>query len=121
MDQINATVVLAAIAVRNLIETAIRHNRDMGTVSITTDTTGGSVRLVIENDGRDLTPSETARLIEPFDRGDQTRLTAPSIGLGLTLADTIARALGGNLTITARPSGGLLTDLDIPAPQGEAA
>lgn len=73
--------------------------------------------LVIENDGRELTETETIRLTEAFHRGEQTRLAGRGTGLGLTLADTAARALGGTLTLSPRPGGGLIARLAIPHPE----
>lgn len=110
---------LAGIAVGNLIENAIRHNRDLGRIRITAAVAGRTARLVIDNDGRELTATEAARLIEPFHRGEQTRLAGPGTGLGLTLADTIARSLGGALTLVPRPGGGITATLALPT-AGEA-
>ncbi len=106
---------LAGIAVGNLIENAIRHNCDGGEVRAILLREGGDVAVRIENDGRVLTPDEAARLTEPFHRGDQTRLTGPGTGLGLTLADTVARSLGGTLSVAPRPGGGLVVRLTLPA------
>ncbi|MFT4230297.1 MAG: ATP-binding protein [Microbacterium sp.] len=106
---------LARIAVGNLVQNAIRHNRDHGRILISTDKDDDAVHLVIENDGCDLTGGEVARLTEAFHRGEQTRLAGPGTGLGLTLADTIARALGGSLALAARSGGGLVATLTVPA------
>ncbi|MFT4215190.1 MAG: ATP-binding protein [Microbacterium sp.] len=106
---------LVRIAVGNLIQNAIRHNLDHGRVVITMARADDIVRLVIENDGRELAQDEVVRLVEPFHRGDKTRLAGAGTGLGLTLADTIARALGGSLTLTPRTAGGLVATLTLPA------
>jgi two-component system sensor histidine kinase VanS len=39
-----------------------------------------------------------------------------SFGLGLPIALAIAEALGGSLTLTANPEGGLTAELRLPAP-----
>ncbi len=53
---------------------------------------------------------------EPFNRGSRTRLTGDphSIGLGLTLVDTIAHNHAGVLTVTPRTGGGLSCRLELP-------
>ncbi|MFT4029406.1 MAG: HAMP domain-containing sensor histidine kinase [Protaetiibacter sp.] len=112
---------LARIAIGNLIENAIRHNLDHGRILVTTATSDDVVRLTIENDGRELAEGDVARLVEPFHRGEQTRLAGPGTGLGLTLADTIARALGGGLTLAPRMPGGLVATLRLPARGRSAA
>ncbi len=113
-----ADATLAGIAVGNLIENAIRHNRDGGIVRITVSDGEQNPQFLIENDGRELTEAETARLTEPFHRGEQTRLAGPGIGLGLTLAETTARTLGGTLTLSPRAGGGLTARLSLPRPLG---
>ncbi|MFT3799361.1 sensor histidine kinase [Microbacterium sp.] len=107
---------LVRIAVGNLVENAIRHNLDHGRIRITT-ASDDAVRLRIENDGRELTGDEVARLTEPFHRGERTRLAGSGTGLGLTLADTIARALGGSLELAPRALGGLVATLTLPHPR----
>ncbi|GAA1557569.1 sensor histidine kinase [Brevibacterium picturae] len=114
---VTADETLAGIAVGNLIENAIRHNRDGGTVRITVAEGEHGAELVIENDGRELTAEEAGHLTEPFHRGDQTRLSGPGAGLGLTLADATARSLGGSIALSPRDGGGLTARLTFSASQ----
>lgn len=118
---------LAAIAVGNLVVNAIRHSPAGSRIEVGAEvaaeggTACANARLVVENDGRVLSPSEVARLTEPFHRGAQTRLAGPGTGLGLTLVDTIARALGGALSLAPRAGGGLVATLTLPAAAGRTA
>lgn len=107
---------LTSIAVGNLLENAILHNRVGGAVRITIAQGTGRTELVIENDGHRLTKTETAHLIEPFHRGAQTRLADAGTGLGLTLADATARSVGATLTLAPRHGGGLIARLSFPTP-----
>ena len=102
--------VLASIAVGNLVENAIRHNVERGRLRISGDEEG----LLVENDGREMTEAEVSHLVEPFHRGDRTRLAGTGTGLGLTLADAVATALGGRLLLAPRPGGGLTARLLLP-------
>ena len=106
---------LASMLVGNLVENAIRHNVDDGELRVELTSADGRATLTITNDGRPLTASETALLIEPFHRGDRTRLTGVGAGLGLTLAEALARRLCGTLTLTPRADGGLIVQLVLPA------
>lgn len=96
--------VLLRQAVSNLVANAVEHGV-AGTAVVTV--AGGAV--VVENQGPTLDPGEVERLKEPFVRG--AGRVAGSHGLGLSLADAIARAHGGNLHLAAREGGGLRADL----------
>ena len=61
-----------------------------------------SPRVLVELHG--LTGPEVARLFAPFARAEAHR-TQPGIGLGLALARSWARQLGGDLTAAPGPGG----------------
>jgi signal transduction histidine kinase len=99
-----ADPMLLALAIDNLIDNAICHNRNDGTLHVMTGTRGDRAWVEISNSGANMTEEETARLIEPFDRGPSTRTasTGRSLGLGLTLVQNITESL---------PHGGLVVRL----------
>jgi two-component system sensor histidine kinase VanS len=129
-------------AVGNLLSNAIRHNTEGGTVEVETgtvliDDTGlidaglyetnlidagprdGWAWVRIRNTGPVIDPEIIQLLGEPFYR-IRPRYRPPgqgdSHGLGLPIALAIAEALGGSLTITANPEGGLTAGLRLPLP-----
>jgi signal transduction histidine kinase len=108
-----ADPMLLALAIDNLIDNAIRHNRNDGTLHVMTGTRGDRAWVEISNSGANMTEEETARLIEPFNRGPSTRTasTGRSLGLGLTLVQNITESFGGALTIAPLPHGGLVVRL----------
>ena len=105
---------LLALAVGNLLDNAVKHNRPGGSVEVRCgeDTTGAWVE--VSNDGADLTGTDLDALREPFHRGDRSRLAGEGLGLGLALVDTVATAVGGTLHLAARPQGGLTARLTVP-------
>ncbi|RGE22474.1 HAMP domain-containing sensor histidine kinase [Leucobacter sp. wl10] len=109
---------LVQLAVDNLIGNAVRHNVRDGWVRVSLRSADGRVRLRIENTGAELDDRAVAAMIEPFNRGDATRLASreaePGLGLGLSLADEAARAAGGSLELSPRPGGGLVAILSLP-------
>lgn len=107
---------LLALAVDNLVDNAIRHNPDHGTVRVSTGTTSGYAWVEITNSGPILDPAEAARLVEPFNRGAHTRTAGGgrSLGLGLTLVQNVADSLGAELTLTPGAGGGLVVRLSVP-------
>lgn len=83
------------------------------TVSIATR--GGRVQTAFDSPGPVL-PDEDVRLaLEPFWRGERAVTSSPGLGLGLTVARVLADHEGGRLWVEARPGGGLVTHLELPA------
>ncbi|MEN3614889.1 HAMP domain-containing sensor histidine kinase [Plantactinospora sp. ZYX-F-223] len=97
----------------NLLENALRYNHAGGHVTVTSGTANGRGFLRVVNTGRPVTPDEERRLFEPFVRGagNGTR----GAGLGLSIVRAIVDAHGGEISSTARPTGGL--DIAVHLPQ----
>lgn len=105
---------LLAIAVSNLVDNAIRHGREGGGLTVCTGSDARSAWIEIDNDGPEITAAELARVIEPFNRGADSRLAGGGIGLGLTLVETIARSQRGRLLLSPREGGGVIARLAFP-------
>ncbi|MDZ4096352.1 MAG: histidine kinase dimerization/phospho-acceptor domain-containing protein, partial [Paracoccaceae bacterium] len=82
-----------AILVRNLIENALRHGDAAQPVSVSM-APDGTLRVV--NGGGVVSPERLAQLTKRFTRGDSR---AEGAGLGLAIADTIARNAGMRLQL----------------------
>ena len=94
--------------VANLVDNAIRHNRDGGRVEISTTITGGLAIVSVSNTGTLISPAEVDRLFQPFQRLGTERISHISgHGLGLAIVRAIAGVHGAGLTASARPEGGL--------------
>jgi signal transduction histidine kinase len=94
--------------VANLVDNAIRHNRDGGRLRIATGSNAEGVFVTVTNDGARIPPAELDGLLAPFRRldGDHCE-TAAGFGLGLSIVDCVTRAHHGELQLRARPEGGL--------------
>ena len=130
--------------IMNLLHNAIVHNRAIvhnlvrdgrtGRIGLRISATPTSVVLAIANTGPHIPDALLSTLAEPFQRGagrtrrsdtaplDGTRPdTSPQdtgevrgLGLGLAIAQSIVRAHGATLRLTARPEGGLLVEVWFP-------
>lgn len=104
--------------VTNLVQNAIVHNLpEGGTVTVhTTAHEDGSV-IRIENTGPPVPSTLLPTLLEPFQRGtDRVRTEEyAGVGLGLAIVNSIVRAHDGTLDLIARPAGGLIATVRLPA------
>jgi signal transduction histidine kinase len=100
--------------VRNLIDNAARHNIPGGWIDIRTKSAEGKAQLEISNSGPRTSAEEAATLTQPFRRLGTAR-TGRGLGLGLSIAASVARAHGGQLAISPLEEGGLRVAVALPA------
>ncbi|MEV3927250.1 sensor histidine kinase [Actinomadura coerulea] len=108
--------VLVERLVQNLVENAIRHNRDGGEVHVATRGRDGWAELTVANTGPQVPAYEIETIFEPFRRlgNDRVRSDRGS-GLGLSIVRATATAHGGTVTAAPRPGGGLVVTVRLPA------
>lgn len=102
----------------NLIENGIRHTPPGTTIALTLHDTVGGARLVVADNGPGIPTAERERVLRRFARLERSRSTAGS-GLGLSLADAIARAHYSKLTFGSAEAG-LSVEVLIPSLVREA-
>jgi signal transduction histidine kinase len=88
----------------NLLDNAVKYNREAGEVRVTLADDGAAWRLSVANTGPGIAPEHRARLFERFFRAEHTA-EEPGHGLGLGLARELARAHGGEVALV-RSEGG---------------
>jgi two-component system, sensor histidine kinase len=98
-------------ALENLIDNAVKFTeRGSVRLKVAGETAArGRVRLVftVSDSGIGLTAAEIRRLFRPFAQAsNQTARRFGGAGLGLAFVKRIAKAMGGDLTITSKPDGG---------------
>ncbi|QZA08749.1 sensor histidine kinase KdpD [Mycolicibacter heraklionensis] len=98
----------------NLLDNALRYAPD-GPIRVSACQFGDRVLINVADQGRGL-PSDGERLFEPFQRiGDQNNTTG--IGLGLSVVRGFVESMGGTISATETPGGGLTMMVDLAAPQ----
>jgi len=124
---LRGNVALLGIAVANLLENAVKYNRDGGLLRVVTRPAGADWQEVqVANDGPPVSVEQLDHVFEPFHRGRHTRRSSAEparegVGLGLSIVRAVAQAHGGRVTAEARPSGGLSVTLRLPTSRGPAA
>lgn len=86
--------------VSNLLGNAVTHGAADEPVTITCATDERSLRIDVANGGKEISEDARAALFQPFVRGGQSG-ARDGIGLGLYIAQTIAKAHGGNIDVTS--------------------
>ncbi|HWF71897.1 MAG TPA: ATP-binding protein [Solirubrobacteraceae bacterium] len=101
--------------VANLVDNAVRHNVPGGSVHVSTRTSGSDATISVVNTGPVVPPDDVERLLQPFERLDGSRVAdRDGVGLGLSIADAIARAHAGALLVRAQPAGGFAVQASFP-------
>jgi two-component system phosphate regulon sensor histidine kinase PhoR len=109
----------------NLIENAIKFNRENGGVTIRLETSVGDVedsspcdRIVVEDSGEGIPAQHLERLFERFYRVDRARSRdLGGIGLGLAIVKHLARAHGGEVTVSSEVGKGSAFTIELPRPR----
>jgi signal transduction histidine kinase len=76
---------------------------------------GHAVVTVVDR-GPGLADGEGALLFEPFFRGERAVMTAPGLGLGLTVARRLLEHDGGTVEVAAAAGGGAAATVRVPRP-----
>ncbi|QCX79623.1 Sensor kinase CusS [Streptomyces sp. YIM 121038] len=108
-------VLLERIAL-NLVQNAVRYNvKEAGWVEVTTEAQHGQAVLVVTNTGPVVPAYEIDNLFEPFRRLRTERTGSDKgVGLGLSIARSVARAHGGRIIAEPREGGGLVMRVTLP-------
>lgn len=109
------------LAIDNVLRNALTHGRP-------TDGSPGRVEVrvaastppsvIVDDDGPGIDPDDAARLLAPFERGTTS---TPGSGLGLAVAERVARAHGGRVEIERSPLGGTRVTITLGDPRTSGA
>ncbi len=103
------------LAVLNLIDNAIKYAPDGKKIEVTLKRKGDSLVLDVRDWGPGIDPEEHERIFERFYRAKVVRLKPiRGSGIGLALVQHIARAHGGDATVTSEPGKGSTFSISIP-------
>jgi signal transduction histidine kinase len=107
--------VLLERMIANLVENAVRHNNPGGWIGIRTTQQSDGAVFEIANTGPSVSAEQIPTLFEPFARANQRVGSSDGgVGLGLSIANAIARAHNATISASPRPGGGLEMSVAIP-------
>ena len=105
--------------VRNLIDNAIKYNRNPGevTVRLRSDASRKRAILTIEDTGIGIDRQVLPRIFERFYRADKARsreIEHAGYGLGLSICQSVIQALQGEITVDSEPGRGTTFTVSLP-------
>ncbi len=100
----------------NMLSNAVKYNRDGGMVTASFGgPTAGRIRFLVTDTGPGLDPADLERIFAPFERLDADATEVEGTGLGLTLSQSIAAAMGGTVGVEKTKKGrGSVFYLELP-------
>ncbi len=102
-----------------LLDNAAKYSPEGGRVLLAASAdASGAICLRVEDEGPGIPESERTRVLGRFYRGSNVG-TTPGLGLGLSIAATLVRAMHGQLEISAAAGGGTAAHVRLPAASDE--
>lgn len=99
-------------ALRNVIENAVRYG---GSATLGWISAEGEIEISVIDRGPGIPTAELERVFDPFFRLEESRsLETGGHGLGLSIARSILRAQGGEISLANHPDGGLIATIRLP-------
>jgi signal transduction histidine kinase len=110
LDSVEFDYRLTGRLLNNLLSNALRHTSAGGLVTITARRTPEGVEVSVSDSGEGIPEEDQQRIFERFQRLKDTG----GAGLGLAIARSIARAHGGDLTLSSVPGIGSVFTFHLP-------
>ncbi len=99
----------------NLIDNAIKFNRQGGSVTVSLDHAGGHDIISVADTGEGVLPEHTGRIFERFYRTDRARSRdLGGTGLGLAIVKHLAKLHGGEVTLVSELGIGTTFKIELP-------
>lgn len=89
----------------NLISNAYRYGKENGHITVSLKKGNGEISLTVQDDGIGIAEEEQQKIFRRFYQADPSRAGA-GMGLGLSMAQEIARFHGGEITVKSVPGEG---------------
>ncbi|MGE5466865.1 MAG: MASE3 domain-containing protein [Ignavibacteria bacterium] len=104
----------------NLLANAVKFTAE-GHVRLRVTRVGDVTRYCVEDSGIGMEACEVARLFKPFEQADNsTTRNYGGTGLGLAISQSLARLMGGEITVESAPGRGSAFTLTLPLPETAA-
>jgi signal transduction histidine kinase len=94
---------LVKLAFKQLLDNALKYSPSGTPVTIRVFDADGTIAVEVMDHGNGIPAQEQSRIFQRFYRSASVKHQIPGSGLGLSIAHSIVRAHGGDLTVKSRP------------------
>jgi two-component system, OmpR family, sensor histidine kinase KdpD len=95
---------LMKLAIKQLLDNAIKYSPSDAPMEVELHENTGVVTMEITDHGQGILPEEQGKIFERFYRSPSVKNQIPGSGLGLSIANSIVLAHGGNLSVSSAPA-----------------
>jgi len=114
--QVYADTVRLEQMLTNLVENAIKFNRDGGRVTLSHKKLNDKDVIIVSDTGEGILPEHVERIFERFYRADRARTSeVGGTGLGLAIVKHLARLHGGEVSVSSELGNGSAFSIELPA------
>jgi two-component system sensor histidine kinase KdpD len=117
LPRISADPELLSLALRQLIDNALKYSPPASPISVVADLEGDRVVIRVHDRGPGIPERERERIFDKFYRRGAVKDRVPGTGLGLYIAREILRTHGGDLWIESEPGQGSEFCAGLPLPK----
>jgi len=112
--QVRGSSVWVERALSNLVANAVKYSPDDEPVDVAITVEGDDILVSVTDRGPGIAPDSQDRIFERFERLEETRKQTGT-GLGLYITRRLARAMGGEVTVSSVPGAGSTFLLRLPS------
>jgi two-component system phosphate regulon sensor histidine kinase PhoR len=99
----------------NLIDNAVKFNRETGSVTVSCEQNGFRDLILVIDTGEGISVEQQQRIFERFYRTDRARSREiGGTGLGLAIVKHLARLHGGEISVSSNPGKGTTFSIELP-------
>ena len=99
----------------NLLSNAVKYNRAGGSVTLRAQPADDEWHIEVQDTGHGISPSDRARLFQPFNRLGREASGISGAGLGLALSQSLTQLMGGRITAQSVLGVGSIFRVSLPA------
>ena len=115
VPMVNADIALVERVLENLLDNALSHSPDGGTIRIPIAFSGDSVRVTVSDSGPGIAPEHLPRVFDRFYQAGNAHRGSAHAGLGLAIAKRIVELHGARLEVESTLGRGTAFSFQLPA------